>query len=378
MTKPGFVERRNYLYNKGYMSNTIYILALEPLDTRYTGEWFTSLPALISSKATDFKVEQITGIGEGYEGASTTKGAFLNFSDTNIWKSNQLIKVAELFQRNLVKPGDKFLVADAWNPAILNIKYMSELLDIPVEIHSIWHAGSYDPNDFLGRKIHDKHWSYNAERSMFYASNYNYFATEYHKDLLLHNLHVHNIDGVKAIRSGLPFEYLYEKISPFREPTKDNLILFPHRIAPEKNIEIFKDLEQALPDYKFIVCQEENLSKYDYHTLLGKAKIVFSANLQETLGISCYEGMCTDAIPMVPDRLSYKEMYDNLFKYPSEWTISWDNYLVNKALIIERIHLYMNDYTRFTDAVRKNRISLENNFFSADIMIDNLKCNTSK
>ena len=42
--------------------------------------------------------------------------------------------------------------------------------------------------------------------------------------------------------------------------------------------------------------------------MLGEAKLVFSANLQETLGISWYEGALVDAIPMVPDRLSYKEM----------------------------------------------------------------------
>ena len=31
-------------------------------------------------------------------------------------------------------------------------------------------------------------------------------------------------------------------------------------------------------------------------------------NLQETLGISWYEGVLVDVIPMVPDRLSYSEM----------------------------------------------------------------------
>ena len=50
--------------------------------------------------------------------------------------------------------------------------------------------------------------------------------------------------------------------------------------------------------------------------MLGEAKMVFSANLQETLGISWYEGLLVDTIPMVPDRLSYKEMATEDFKYP--------------------------------------------------------------
>ena len=43
--------------------------------------------------------------------------------------------------------------------------------------------------------------------------------------------------------------------------------------------------------------QEQTLTKDEYHNLLGKAKIVFSANTQETLGISCYEGALVGATP---------------------------------------------------------------------------------
>ena len=92
-----------------------------------------------------------------------------------------------------------------------------------------------------------------------------------------------------------------------------------------------------MPEYKWIKCQEENLSKEDYHKLLGKAKLVFSANLQETLGISVYEGLVVGAIPMVPDRLSYSEMWSGMFKYPSEWTTSLESTKKN----IENIKAYV-------------------------------------
>ena len=42
--------------------------------------------------------------------------------------------------------------------------------------------------------------------------------------------------------------------------------------------------------------------------MLGEAKLLFSANLQETLGISWYEGALVDVMIMVSDRLSYTEM----------------------------------------------------------------------
>ena len=96
---------------------------------------------------------------------------------------------------------------------------------------------------------------------------------------------------------------------------KKDLILFPHRNAPEKQLNIFEDLQKELPQYNFINCQEHKLNKKEYHKLLGEAKMVFSANLQETLGISVYEGLVVGAIPLVPDRLSYSEMALPVCKY---------------------------------------------------------------
>ena len=61
-------------------------------------------------------------------------------------------------------------------------------------------------------------------------------------------------------------------------------------------------------EYEFLICQEHNLTKNEYHNVLGEAKLLFSANLQETLGISWYEGALVDVILMVSDRLSYTEM----------------------------------------------------------------------
>ena len=65
--------------------------------------------------------------------------------------------------------------------------------------------------------------------------------------------------------------------------------------------------------------------------------MVFSANTQETLGISPYEGILVGAMPLVPDRLSYTEMYDDIWKYDSSWTSSYANYQINKHKLVEMI-----------------------------------------
>ena len=92
-----------------------------------------------------------------------------------------------------------------------------------------------------------------------------------------------------------------------------------------------------MPDIDFVVAQEQQLTKEEYHILLANSKIVFSANLQETLGISCYEGALVGASPLVPDRLSYTEMYEDEYKYPSEWTEDFETYLEHKEELMAKI-----------------------------------------
>jgi hypothetical protein len=172
-------------------------------------------------------------------------------------------------------------------------------------------------------------------------------------------------------------EYLSEILEMFKQVPKRDLILFPHRIAPEKQVEIFRDLADTLPQYEWIVCQDQQLSKNEYHNLLGSSKIVFSANLQETLGISCYEGALVNAIPLVPDRLSYCEMYADLWKYPDEWTESWDSYLTHKELLVAKIVDYMTNYDEYAKFIPQQARSLSKWYFSATTLLENLNDNST-
>jgi len=166
---------------------------------------------------------------------------------------------------------------------------------------------------------------------------------------------------------------MQDTLRMYKNMPKRNLILFPHRIAPEKQVDIFRDLATHLPQYEFVVCQDQQLTKNEYHNLLGEAKIVFSANLQETLGISCYEGAVVDAIPMVPDRLSYSEMYYDTFKYPSTWTESFESYEASRPFLVSKIMQYMENYTKFIPTVHKQSRDLHEYFFSATGLLNNIK-----
>ena len=349
---------------------TIYIVDIEAVDTRYTKQWKEYLPKQLK-RATNNDVEVISG---GETPQATTPGAFLNFGGTNVYKSKQLETIGEMFCNGTVKNGDYFLYTDAWNPTVVQLRYMAELLGVDISIGGLWHAGSYDPQDFLGRIIGNKPWVRNAERAMFVCYDHNYFATKFHIDLFLQtfknkgepNLDNRQINEDKIIRAGWPMEYLATSLDSYKGMPKEDIILFPHRIAPEKQVEIFRDLATALPQYEFIVCQEKELSKNEYHNLLGKAKMVFSANLQETLGISWYEGLLVDTIPMVPDRLSYSEMADTTFKYPSIWTKNFDQYKNFKGDLVAKIEHYMENYNDYKIPMDKQLYNLKRSFFSGE------------
>jgi len=356
---------------------TIFLVDLEAVETRYTGQWKTHVPALL--RKAGHNVQVISGPTD--IPSATTPGAFLNFGGTNIYKSSQVEQMGRLFCSGSVQPGDHFLFTDAWHPGIINLKYMSELLQIPVTTHGLWHAGSYDPQDFLGRIVGDKPWVRFAEKSFFEAFDHNYFATDFHIKMFCNNLlHVmmpQSIEGFKEsgkiVRTGWPMEYMEATLLPYKNMVKRDLILFPHRIAPEKQVEIFRDLATHLPQYEFVVCQDQQLTKNEYHNLLGEAKIVFSANLQETLGISCYEGAVVDAIPMVPDRLSYSEMYYDTFKYPSVWTEDFNTYTVYRPDLCRKIIEHMDNYSTRIPSIRKQAKDLHDNFFSARGLLDNIQ-----
>jgi len=354
---------------------TIFLVDLEAVSTRYTGEWKLHVPSLLKKAGHDVQV--ISGPED--IPSATTPGAFLNFGGTNIYKSAQVEQISRLFCNGSVRANDHFLFTDAWHPGIINLKYMSELLGIPVVTHGLWHAGSYDPQDFLGRLVGNKPWVRHAEKSFFHAFDHNYFATQFHIDMFFKNLFDLDAKDMvinskdKWVRTGWPMEYMDSTLDLYKGMPKRDLILFPHRIAPEKQVEIFRDLATQLPQYEFVVCQDQQLTKNEYHNLLGESKLVFSANLQETLGISCYEGAVVDAIPMVPDRLSYSEMYYEGFKYPSVWTESFEEYEAHRPNLCFAIMQHMDNYTTRIPSIHKQAKDLHDNFFSATGLLNNIK-----
>jgi len=345
---------------------TIYLVPIEPIDSRYTKQWYENLPRIIGDRVSELDldpVELVTIEGRGATNG-TTAGAFLDFAATNIYKASQIQNISERFMRGDVKAGDKFLVTDAWNFAITAIRYMSDLLEIPVEIHGIWHAGHYDPTDILGMKM-QKDWPPHQERAWYYACDYNWYATNFHRDMFLKNLDIK--DAYKAHRSGQPHEYIIPKLEALRDIVKDNKVIWPHRYNADKQPDIAEDLKT---DFDVVITAKMGLDKDSYYAELASSAIIFSCALHENLGISIMEAVLAGTIPVLPDRCSYAEMYPAEFLYPSVWTSSYENYVAYKPQLTEFIADRMNNPGKYAQALSIAQDTIKNHYLNCNKMLD--------
>lgn len=347
----------------------IWIVCLEKLDGRYTQQWYYNIPKLIKEKADSLGKNVNIVTVDGYDiPQTTTAGAFLDFAATNYYKATQTAEISKLFMDGKVKSGDKFLVTDFWNFAITPIKYMSELLDIPVEIHAIAHAGAYDPTDILGMKM-SKEWSAAVEQSWFYACDYVYFGTDFHRDMFLRNLSIPFGYHDKAVRSGQPHNPIVVELIKYQSVPKLKQVIWPHRYNSDKQPDIAEDLSAVVD---MVITQKMSLSKKEYYEELGSSAVIFSCALHENLGISMMEATLAGSIPVMPNRCSYQEMYEPEFLYPSKWTDSFESYEEHKEELLEFINDRLNNPSKYTEAMERQRDRLIKNYLNADIMIENM------
>lgn len=306
----------------------IIVVPIEPVETRYTWEWYDHVPGVLIDAGFDvYRVDAIMAPPK----AETSD--FLNWTATNIYKSRQIEIISEWFADGTIKDGDTFLFCDFWHPGVAQVRYMAVMLGIKVKLVGLAHAGAYDGWDRLaikGREANDIMWAYQTEQMFKYTYDRIIFATEFHRDLfeLTHGM------SPSLLVAGFPMEYIADNITKFGNDTllyqRQNRyrIVFSQRLAPEKQPELFDALKvemtMAYGDrFEFVNVLEryENPTKRDYYTELLKSDLYISFALQETLGITPYEAMLAGCKILVPDRLSYEEMWLPEFKYPDKASI---------------------------------------------------------
>lgn len=279
----------------------IYLVDIENIPNRYSAqwrEWYINL----------FGKENVKIIGDSSVNVNTLDNEFMAFIPSNVYKANQISILACYLQVKAINEGDIVFFMDAWHPGVVALRQMMIHYPHKFQIYGYFHAGSYDENDILGPYFNRfQHF----EKGLIDCLDKCLLATNYHLDLMRKWLSL----PWKARDKFEVVGFLYNTDHIIRNPVKEKLIVFPHRIATEKHPELFDALAKELPEYTFIKTIETTKNKSEYYEMLGKARFSVSFADQETFGISMVESMMSGAIPIVPNKLSYQELYLDAFKY---------------------------------------------------------------
>jgi glycosyltransferase involved in cell wall biosynthesis len=110
------------------------------------------------------------------------------------------------------------------------------------------------------------------------------------------------------------------------------------RDRPAVFAEARKRLGHVIEHFEFVA------SKNEYYQILKQGSFVISTSLHEFFGISILEGVRAGCFPLVPDRLSYPELFDKRFRY-NEGTL----YQVLKDHLARKSTLDRDEYVDMTE-----------------------------
>jgi hypothetical protein len=77
-----------------------------------------------------------------------------------------------------------------------------------------------------------------------------------------------------------------------------------------------------------------------------------------------YEAALVGTYPLVPDRLSYSEMWEGGCLYPSAWTENWDSYQQHKQEMISYIRKIMSTNSSLKDTAMLKAMKVGSRFFN--------------
>jgi len=322
------------------MERMIVFVPLELFEERYTTQWYRWFGDALSKAG-----RRIVEIHGGLMKTEIQDGVFLDVFGTNYFKAGQLQELCQFIEQNRTKPMTVFFL-DLWFPGIEMLAYMRDGVGLDLQIKGILHAGTYDPWDFLHQRGMEK-WGMYLEQSWLTIFDEIYVATEFHRTLICQKRGYEHFNKIKV--TGLP---LNPKLF-YRKEKKERIVVFPHRLNPEKQPEEFNLLEsmyrKEYPDDKvqFVRTKDVATTKEEYYDALAKSKVAFSSALQETFGIAMLEAAALGCYPVLPDRLSYPETFPDDPKYNG---IGQAVRMVKEYLDKDESYIYVD---RFSDVPEK-------------------------
>lgn len=287
----------------------LWYIPLEHLDKRYT--IMMDKQILRELKKSNIDYERVYG-------KELTKkietGFFLDSIGTNYFKASQIMKIMELFQNKKIKDGDVFFFSDLWFPGIEAIKYVTSFLGYDnIRITGIMHAGSWTETDDV--RTYMKFWAKHTEIGWFRLADKVFLGSKHHKSEITKRKRCRDNEKLEVTGLAFSVDDILKLAKPIPWEKREDNVVFPHRIHWEKQPEVFDKFMKKHPELKGIKTMEHGLSKKEYFKLLAKSKYAFSSALQENFGYGMFEATVLGCLPIVPNRLAYREYYPRRFRY---------------------------------------------------------------
>tara|TARA_Y100001968_G_C19338376_1_gene708101 strand:- start:37 stop:1152 length:1116 start_codon:yes stop_codon:yes gene_type:complete len=285
---------------------------------------------------------------------------------------------------------DLILCSDFLNLPVFKSLCQNKMKKIPTVMYYHENQASYpwSPNDEDVKLNRDFHYYFINQTSSL-ASDWNLFNSNYHLESYLLGLKKYlnkmpdnkNIDTIKIIKNKSSVLYLgceLEKFSRIKKNKKQNndkpIILWNHRWEFDKNPDLFFKILIKLKEdgfkYSLIILGEsfENSpnifndakkvlkeeiihfgfceSAIEYKKYLWKADIIPVTSIQDFFGISIMEAVYCDTFPILPNRLAYKELF-NQNKNPDLF-YNTDTQLYNKLKNAIQGYKHLPSYSNIT------------------------------
>lgn len=305
-----------------------YYIPIEPLEERYTEQWYRWFPEALKKRKVDFEVIDGEPLSQKVE-----CGTFLDINSTLHYKSEQLKKVSKLFFEKKVKAGDIFFIADLEFWGIESIRYLSVLNNIPVKIFGFMHAASYTKEDFMS--VCEPFGKY-FEEGWIDICDAVFVGSDYHKKILEEK---RGAKLGKVINLGNPYN-VSEVANLIGKVEKKNKVILSNRPDFEKRpnltLNVFQVLHSRHPDWEFVVTTsrdtwgkgwirelaldmennsiikiKEGLTKKEYLTELAESKVMTGNTIEENFGFCILEACIFNTIPVVENNYSHPELLEN-------------------------------------------------------------------
>jgi glycosyltransferase involved in cell wall biosynthesis len=316
----------------------LYYVPLESLEERYTKQMYDWVIKALKKRNINYIAIAPYLLSEVTEG-----GQFLNWASRAYTCAYQNQMIAKYFHEGKIKNGDKFFIADFWHPGVEAIAYMAQMMDIEVEIYGINYAGPLDPTDLTHRLVK---WGFWQEMAWYSSFTKVFVGSQFHKDTIIKNacerLRIFTDSNLAIFEANLdnsiiPTGLVWDEQSvldsrPVNIPNpKYNdprpIVIWPHRISPDKNIdgfyEIVRTVRQLGRQVRWLITSSRKgqvyepeepevefkvLTKGAYYEHLRLSAVMLSTAFHENFGYTVREATAFGTPVLVPERACYPEM----------------------------------------------------------------------